>query len=256
MTLTPSVTFLVLSTYLDNFANNFHKPDTTRSPATGGRNRKASNGVTVPSSLPSSYSLPQPPLFPHNAPSDAPAPAPGIVEDIHSRPGDLVNMFTRSGSFAFLIDFFDTECLFEIHDFHIARVMSRDEVIEQFAASMYLFLDLTDKYPHDSLTAHILDVVTTLLMTYSRRERVRQIVSNTKRFQPGEWKGLWEISLRFARKETDNNAKRNHTHTKRNTSIQDRVVYVEHCGRVYYLRRSGQIECPEAQTKCVFEKRP
>ena len=101
----------------------------------------------------------------------------------------------------FLCDLFDTECLFEFHDFHIPRVMTKGEAIEQFAASMHLVLDLVDKYPHDSLAAHILDVTTqflpVILMSYSRRDRVRQIVSNDKRFQCGEWKDLWETDVTY-----------------------------------------------------------
>ncbi len=76
--------------------------------------------------------------------------------------------------------------------------------IEQFAASMHLVLDLADKYPRDSLAAHILDVIAqflpALLMPCSRRGRVRQIVSNAKRFQRGEWKGLWETAVRLHEK--------------------------------------------------------
>ena len=68
-----------------------------------------------------------------------------------------------------------------------------------------------------------------LFMSCSRRGGVRQIVSNVKRFQRGEWKGLWETVQSFARKETDNNVKRIHTRDKCNTSIQTRVVYAEHC---------------------------
>ena len=69
-----------------------------------------------------------------------------------------------------------------------------------------------------------------LLIPSGRRDRVRQIVSNDKRFQCGEWKDLWETG-RFVRKETDNSPKRNQTRTKRYTSIQGRVVYVEHYTR-------------------------
>ncbi len=58
--------------------------------------------------------------------------------------------------------------------------MPKGESIEQFADSMHLVLDLADKYPRDSLNAHILDVIAlflpALLMTCSRRDRV--IVSN------------------------------------------------------------------------------
>ena len=77
----------------------------------------------------------------------------------------------------------------------MARVMPKGEAIEQFAASMHLVLDLADKYPRDSLAAHILDVVAhaqflpALLTPCSRRGRARQIVSNAKRFQRGEGKG-------------------------------------------------------------------
>ena len=88
--------------------------------------------------------------------------------------------------------------------------MTKGEGIEQFTTSI---LDLTDKYPRDSLASHILDVVAqflpTLLVTCSCRDRVRQIVSNVKHVQHGEWKGLWETVRCFTRKETDNNAKRN-----------------------------------------------
>ena len=65
----------------------------------------------------------------------------------------------------------------------------------------------------------------------SRRDRGRRIVSNAKRFQRGEWKGLWETALRFAQKEADTKAKRNHNRAKHDTSIQARVVYAEHCAR-------------------------
>ena len=77
-----------------------------------------------------------------------------------------------------------------------SQVMHKGETIEQFATSMHLVLDLVDKYPRDTLAAHILDVVAqflpVLLTTCCRRDRVRQIVSNTKRFHRGEWKALWE----------------------------------------------------------------
>jgi hypothetical protein len=176
----------LLLTYLDNDTSKRHRADITRSPATGGRARRASNGATPPSSLPSSSPLPHHPLPPDNAP----APTVGIFADIHSRPGDLVDLLTRSGSFAFLSDLFDAERLFEVRDFRIPRVMPKGEDIEQFTVSMYLLLDLVDKYPRDSLDAHILDVIAQflpeLLMKCSRRDRVRQIVSNVKRFQRGE----------------------------------------------------------------------
>jgi hypothetical protein len=35
--------------------------------------------------------------------------------------------------------------------------MPKGQAVEQFAASMHLVLDLADKYPRDSLAAHILD---------------------------------------------------------------------------------------------------
>ncbi len=47
-------------------------------------------------------------------------------------------------------------------------------------------------------------------------------MSNAKRFQRGGWRGLWEttqwLAVRFARQETDTNAKRKHNRAKRNTS--------------------------------------
>ena len=77
--------------------------------------------------------------------------------------------------------------------------MPKGDAVEQFAASMHLVLDLADKYPRDSLVAHILDCVTqflpALICPYTRRGRVRQIISNAKRFQRDEWRGLWETCV-------------------------------------------------------------
>ncbi len=65
------------------------------------------------------------------------------------------------------------------HKHLVVKIMG--EVIEQFAASMNLVLDLTDKYPRDSLAAHILDVIAqflpVLIMSWSRRGRVAGMVS-------------------------------------------------------------------------------
>ncbi len=59
-----------------------------------------------------------------------------------------------------------------------------------------LVLDLTDKHPHDSLVTHILDCVAQFLPSLfcpcTHRGRVRQVTSNVKHFQCGDWKGLWE----------------------------------------------------------------
>jgi hypothetical protein len=177
-------------TYLDNHASNLHKADATRSLTTNRSARRASNGAAAPSSLPSPSSLPWPPLPPRDAPAAAPAHTAGIFAGIPSRPGDLVNSLTRSGSFDFLSELFDTERLFELRDFRIARVMPKGEGVEQFAASMYLILDLDDKYPRDSLAAHILDCVAqflpALLCPCTRRGRVRRIISSAKRFQRGD----------------------------------------------------------------------
>jgi hypothetical protein len=56
-------------------------------------------------------------------------------------------------------ELFDTERLFELRDFRVARVTPKGEVIDQFAACMHLVLDLADKYPLDSVGTHILDCV-------------------------------------------------------------------------------------------------
>jgi hypothetical protein len=70
--------------------------------------------------------------------------------------------------------------------------MHKGEAVGQFAASMNLVLDLADKYPRDSLAAHLLDCVAqflpALLCPCTRRGRVRQIISIAKRFQRGEWR--------------------------------------------------------------------
>jgi hypothetical protein len=143
-------------TFLDNFKSKHHRTNATSpSPVTNRSARTASNGVAAPSSLKSSSSLPRPPLPPRDAPAAAPARTAGIFAGIPSRQGDLVDSLTRSGSFSFLSELFDTERLFELRDFRIVRVTPKGEAIEQFAACMHLVLDLADKYPRDSLATHI-----------------------------------------------------------------------------------------------------
>jgi hypothetical protein len=110
---------------------------------------------------------------------------------------------------------------------------------------MHLVLDLADKYPRDSLAAHILDCVAQflppLLCPSTRRDRVRQIISSARRFQRGDWKGLWETALLLARKEIDTNNKHKHNRAKRDTStIRVRVVYAEHCARKGALSKANQ----------------
>ncbi len=92
---------------------------------------------------------------------------------------------------------------------------------------MYLVLDLADKYPRDSLVPHILDCVAQFLPDFlcpsTRRDRVRQIMSSAKRFQRGDWKGLWETAMRLARKEIDTNNKRKQNRATRDTTCD--VIY-------------------------------
>jgi hypothetical protein len=206
-------------TYVDNYVNKRHKKaDATRPSTTNGSVCNVSNGTVTPSSLPSSSSLPESPPPPHNLPPASPVSAVGIFTGIPSIPGDLVDSLTRSGSFVFLSELFDTECLFEFRGFRIARVMPKGEVVQQFAANTHLVLDLPDKYP------------------------VRQIISSASRFQRGDWKGLWETTLFLARKDIDTNNKRKHNHGKRDTSsIRDRVVYTEHCARKGSLSKTNQV---------------
>jgi hypothetical protein len=88
-----------LLTYMDNHANKRHKADATRSSTTNRSARRTSNGAAAPSSLPSPSSLPQPPFSPRDAPAAAPARTARIFAGISSRPGDLIDSLTRSGSF-------------------------------------------------------------------------------------------------------------------------------------------------------------
>ena len=136
-------------TFLDNFKIKRYRTNaTSSSPATGRGARRASNGAAAPSSLPSSSSLPQSPLPPQNPPAAEPASVAGIFSGIPSRPGDLVDNLTRSGSFSFLSELFHTERVFDLLDFRVSRVMPKGEAVEQFDASMHLVLHLSDKYPH------------------------------------------------------------------------------------------------------------
>jgi hypothetical protein len=77
--------------------------------------------------------------------------------------------------------------------------MPKGEAIERFVVSVHLVLELADKYPRDSLAAHILNCVAKFLQTLfcpcTRPDRGRQIISNVKRFQRGDWKGLWETCV-------------------------------------------------------------
>jgi hypothetical protein len=179
-----------LLTYMDNHVTKRHKAYGTRSSTTNRSSRRTFNGTSAPSSLPSPPSLPRSPFPPRDAPADAPVHTSGIFTDIPSRPGDLVDTLTRSGSFDFLSELFDTESLFELRDFRISRVMSKGETVQHLTASMHLVLDLADKYPRDSLTAHILDCVPqflpALLCPCTHSGRVRQIISSTNRFQRGD----------------------------------------------------------------------
>jgi hypothetical protein len=87
---------------------------------------------------------------------------------------------------------------------------------------IHLILDLADKYPRDSVAAHILDCIAqffpALLCPCTRPGRVRQIISSAISFQRGDWKGLWETALRLAQRETDTTAKRRHNRAKRDMS--------------------------------------
>ncbi len=101
-----------LLTYMDNHTTKRHKADTRRSSTTNRSDRRTSNGAVAPSSLPSPPSLPRSPFPPRDALTAAPAHTGGIFEVIPSRPGDLLDNLTRSGSFAFLSVLFDTDRLF------------------------------------------------------------------------------------------------------------------------------------------------
>jgi hypothetical protein len=80
-----------------------------------------------------------------------------------------------------------------------------------------------------------------LLCPCTHRVRVRQIISIAKRFQRGDWKGLWGTALRLVQSETDTTAKRRHNRAKRDTSsIQTRVVYVKHSAQRGALSKANQ----------------
>ncbi len=83
-----------LLTYVDNFVNNRHKADATRTLTTNRSARRTSNGSAAPSSLPSPSSLPRSPFPPRDAPAASPAHTAGIFAGIPSRSGDLVDNLT------------------------------------------------------------------------------------------------------------------------------------------------------------------
>ena len=183
-----------LLTYLDNHATKRHRTDTTRSPVTVGITRRVSNGTATPSRESS------PPFHPHLLSHNFLS----LLVMLLILHQDFLRTFTLvrvTSSTCLLGQVRSTHRLFELRDFRITRVTTKGEGIQQFPGSMHLVLDLADKCLRDSLDVHILDVVEqflpVLFMSCSRRDRVRQIVSNVKRFQRGEWKGLWETSSAF-----------------------------------------------------------
>ena len=52
------------------------------------------------------------------------APDAGIFEDLHSIPGDLVDLLTENGGFAFLEDLHETGRLWDLRNFRIPRAPS------------------------------------------------------------------------------------------------------------------------------------
>ena len=98
-----------------------------------------------------------------------------------SIPGDLVDLLTRNGTFAFLEDLHESGVLWDLRDF---RIHSPAKNLRQ--ASQLFSSSLTAQ----SLPLYILRAVAqflpALLMPCSRRGKPRHITSNAKRFQKGE----------------------------------------------------------------------
>jgi hypothetical protein len=53
--------------------------------------------------------------------------------------------------------------------------MHKGEANEEFAACMHVVLDLTDKYPRDSIAPHILDVVAQFLPVSKKWPRPQKL---------------------------------------------------------------------------------
>jgi hypothetical protein len=70
---------------------------------------------------------------------------------VHSIPGDLVDLLTRNGTFAFLEDPHETGHLWDLRNFRIPCLVPRGAASKDFRDSLKAILALAERYPAQSL---------------------------------------------------------------------------------------------------------
>jgi len=163
---------------------------------------------------------------------------------LHSIPGDLVDLLTRQGTFAFLEGLHQSGQLWALRDFRIPRLVPRGTASQDFGESLKVILTLADRYPAQSLPLYILrafaQFLPALLMPCSRRGKPRHIGSNARRFQKGEWEHLWNQALRLNKKEVTHREKKLDGKPPAPASINARARYAEYCARKGALSKANQ----------------
>ncbi len=73
-----------------------------------------------------------------------------------SIPGDLADLLTRNGTFAFLEDLHETGRLWDLRNFTIPRLVPRGAASKDFGDGLKAILALAERYPAKSLPLYIL----------------------------------------------------------------------------------------------------
>jgi hypothetical protein len=233
-----------------NYEQGLHRPSTSILPPTSNGARAhstvVSNGAAAPS--PSS-ALPPPQAHATQAPAAAAAsaraaPGAGIFDGMPSIPGDLVDLLTRNGTFAFLEDLHETGRLWDLRNFRIPRLVPRGAASKDFGDGLKAILALAERYPAQSLSLYILrafaQFLPALLMPCSRRGKPRHVSLNARRFQKGEWESLWTQTLKHNNRELAHRAKQLDGNPPAPASIRARARYAEYCARKGALSKANQ----------------
>jgi hypothetical protein len=113
---------------------------------------------------------------------------------VHSIPGDLADLLTSNGTFAFLEDLHETGHLWDLRIFRIPRLVPRGTASKDFGDNLKAILALAERYPAQSLSLYIprafAQFLPALLMPCSRScvtsGKPRHVTINARHFQKGE----------------------------------------------------------------------
>jgi hypothetical protein len=138
-----------------NHEQGLYKPSTSIPPPTSNGARAQSTVVSrelqppllPPLSPPPQVHAPQAPAA--AAASARAAPGAGIFDGVPSIPGDLVDLLTRNGTFAFLEDLHETGRLWELRNFRIPRLVPHGAASRDFGDSLKAILSSIDMSNND-----------------------------------------------------------------------------------------------------------